>query len=406
MRMKRYLTYMLLLSLPITSGCWDRVEVNDLAFVMATSLDLTEDGKLVSTIQTANLSGSIGGQDGQGKPGGQQGKKFITMTVSGKSTTDLVQKQQEKMSRKLYIAHRSVLIIGERLARHGIRDILDWYGRNPESRLRTFILIAKGKDGRDVLKVAYPLERNPSEGMKEMEKLGFGTSVTLRDFMMASASEGIHPVAGYIEPVTESSMGLKQQEKEQQEPDNLMLKGTAVFKNFKLVGYLDDEESGGLIELTGKFKRGSITADNIPGVPGNVGLKISKVKRKIHPYIRGNKIKFNIALKGEGEVLENNTNLDLSQPQNMKIVQDALSKSLEKRMRRTLTAAQHKYHADIFGFGEAINRSDPKQWKSLKKQWDEKFSEAEFSIAIDLTVRRSGMSGAPLQLKENEVKKE
>ncbi|WP_185703027.1 Ger(x)C family spore germination protein [Paenibacillus rhizophilus] len=400
--MKRYLYFMLLLFLPITSGCWDRVEVNDLAFVMATSLDLTEDGKLVETIQTANLTSE--GQNGQGGAGG--GQKIITMTVTGKNNIDLDQKEQEKMSRKMYIAHRSVLIIGERLAKHGIRDILDWYGRNPESRLRTYILIARGTDGRDVLKVAYPLERNPAVAMKEMEKLGSKTSVTLREFMMVSANEGINPVAGYIEPVTESSMGLKQQEEEQKEPDNLMLKGTAVFKNFKLVGYLDSEETGGLIALTGKFKRGSITAENIPGVPGNVGLNITKEKLHIHPYLRENKIKFNIALKAEGDIFENNTNLDLSQPQNMKIVQDALCKSLEQRMRRTLSAAQNKFHVDIFGFGQAINRSNPKLWKSLKEQWDEKFSEAEFSIAIDLTVRRSGMSGAPLQIKEDEVKKE
>ncbi|MFD1772775.1 hypothetical protein [Paenibacillus rhizophilus] len=58
------------------------------------------------------------------------------------------------------------------------------------------------------------MERNPAVAMKEMEKLGSKTSVTLREFMMVSANEGINPVAGYIEPVTESSMGLKQQEEE------------------------------------------------------------------------------------------------------------------------------------------------------------------------------------------------
>ena len=51
--------------------------------------------------------------------------KFFLISAVGKNTMDLEQKLQQKMSRTLFFSHRSVILIGESLARHGINDILD-----------------------------------------------------------------------------------------------------------------------------------------------------------------------------------------------------------------------------------------------------------------------------------------
>ena len=133
----------------------------------------------------------------------------------------------------LFTAHRSVVFVGERLARHGIKDILDIYTHDPRNRLRTYLMVVKGGDGRDILKAKYPFEQVPIEAVKEMEGLGSEVEVTMRDFFIASSSVGISPVTGVIE--------LEKSEKEMKASSNnkFKLAGAAIFKNFKLAGLFE-----------------------------------------------------------------------------------------------------------------------------------------------------------------------
>ena len=98
------------------------------------------------------------------------------------------------------------------------------------------------------------------------------------------------------------------------------------------------------------------TAD-FPEGNGNVGMILTNTKRTITPEIRGNKIKFNIQLQGEGSLNENNTPLDVGQPKNLELVQKALEKSVEKQVRKFLSKIQKQYKVDIVGFGQEIYRN-------------------------------------------------
>ena len=152
------------------------------------------------------------------------------------------------------------------------------------------------------------------------------------------------------------------------------------------------------------MKNGRITA-TLPEGYGNVGMILSNTKRTITPEIRGSKIKFKVELQGEGSLNENNTPLDVGQPKNLELVTKAMEKSVETQVRKFLSKIQKQYKVDIVGFGQEIYRKEPKQWKTLKDQWDKKFPEAEVSIEVKISIRGSGMAGAPLHLKEKEIKK-
>ena len=42
---------------------------------------------------------------------------------------------------------------------------------------------------------------------------------------------------------------------------------------------------------------------------------------------------------------------------------------MKETINQTIETVQKQYKSDIFGFGEAIHRSNPKEWKKIKKQW-------------------------------------
>jgi hypothetical protein len=50
---------------------------------------------------------------------------------------------QNKMSRMVYVAHSQNIVIGEELAREGVRDVLDFFARAPEARMTQVFIYAE-----------------------------------------------------------------------------------------------------------------------------------------------------------------------------------------------------------------------------------------------------------------------
>jgi spore germination protein KC len=63
---------------------------------------------------------------------------------------------------------------------------------------------------------------------------------------------------------------------------------------------------------------------------------------------------------------------------------------MEETINLTIETAQKQYKSDIFGFGEAIHRSNPKEWKKIKEQWDEEFSEMTANVKVDVKLVHTG----------------
>ncbi|WP_219838306.1 Ger(x)C family spore germination protein [Paenibacillus sp. R14(2021)] len=393
--MRAYLCIGLLCSVWMISGCWDRTEINDLAFISGTSFDLTDTGECcLLSVQIAIPSSSQGGLGGGGS--GQQ-EKFFVLSAVGKNTSDAFQKIQMKSSRRLFTSHRSVIFIGESFGRHGINEVLDVFTHDPRQRLRTYIMVVKGGEGREILQTKYPFEQLPIEAVKEMEGLGTELAVTLRDFFITAASEGISPVMGVIE-AKDYSGGNQEKNK------IFKLAGSALFKDFKIIGFLDSKQTNGFAWATNRKKSGEIDA-SLPNGNGNVGMQLNHAKRTITSRIIGDKIQVKIQLQGEGSLLENNTDLNINRPNNLKLVKQALEKSVETEVREVVADLQKRYKVDAIGFGQEIFRDHPKQWKALKEQWDLKYPQVDLAIGVKLNISGSGMSGTPLQLKEKEIKK-
>ncbi|TMV48034.1 Ger(x)C family spore germination protein [Paenibacillus mesophilus] len=375
----------------ICAACWDRTEINDIALVMASSIDLDEDGRYSGSLQMAIPARQIGNTT-------QKSKRYFVESGAGNGIQQMIMDTQPKLSRRLFVAHRRVLFIGERLAKHGLKDIFDYHGRNPTTRLRTYVLVVKGGEGHDALDIEYPLEFVPTEAVREMELMVGSTAVTMRDLFAAASGEGIQPVLGVIElkPVKEKGKAGATK--------TFDLTGTAVFKDLKLVGYLNGRDTQLMLWVTGKLKDGSLAVE-LPGTEDTVNVKLTEAKRKISPKVENGKVTFAIRLEGKGTVEEDTSHLDFANPDNLHLVENELEKLIGKRMRKMIADVQKTYDSDIFGFGEVLHKKNNKAWRQLKSNWNETFAEAEFTIDTDFVVIRAGMTGPSLQLREQEVVK-
>ncbi|WP_228552692.1 Ger(x)C family spore germination C-terminal domain-containing protein, partial [Paenibacillus polymyxa] len=57
---------------------------------------------------------------------------------------------------------------------------------------------------------------------------------------------------------------------------------------------------------------------------------------------------------------------------------------------QVIRKAQKKYKTDIFGFGNAIHRDNPKLWNKIKKDWDEEFLDMDVEVNVDFKIRGLG----------------
>lgn len=392
--MKRWTLIGMLLVLLINTGCWDRKEINDIGLVMGTGLDLEDNGNIKATLQIA-----VPAPSSQVAGGTKGTEKFFLISAVGKNGIDFNQKIQQKMSRTLFFSHRSIILVGEDLARKGLNDILDMFNRNPRNRLKTYILVVKGKKAGDMLHLEYPYELAPSEALKEMELLwGAGTVVTLRDFLIASASEGTYPTTGVLEPTLYRRSGKKGEDK------MFRINGTAVFKSGKLIDFLNNAETHQLLWFKDNKRTDKITVD-MPGGKGNVGFIITSSKYKINTDAKRNPLKFHVELKANGNLFENNSSLDVTDPGNLEIVKKVIENRVKQDMEAFLSKIQTRYKTDIVGFGQQLQRDNPKKWRTVEKQWDQYFAAAEVSVSVNINISNTGAIGPPLHLKDKEIVK-
>jgi spore germination protein KC len=372
---------LIVLSLLLLSGCWNRTEINDIAIVTAVGLDLLEDDNMRLSLQVA-----VPAQLGQATGPTQRGKSTFIVSELGGTISEAFRRLQEKLPRRIFFSHSRVLIIGEDLARNGVSHILDFYARYQEPRMHSSIIVAKG-NAVDILKQEPTLENVSAEEANELIKRKVGLMISIRDFLDMLLTEGVEPVAPQfvLEPLEVKS---DSQTKEKQ-----AINGAAVFKGDKLVGWMDDVETRGILWLRNEMKQGVITVniDEERG-GGKISTNIIRTESDIVPDLKDGKITITIKTRAEMNVLENASEVNLGDPENIDKLEKEIEKEIKDRMRMTLDKAQGELGSDIFGFGEALYKKYPKEWNNTyKEKWDDEFPELEVIVKPKVFVRRVGL---------------
>lgn len=380
------------------TGCWDLKEIDNLSIVMVSAVDIAENGSGIKiTSQVAVPAGGFGSR-AQGQGGASQ-QGYTTFSAEGKNIHDTMQQLQRIMSRQLFIAHRRVLLIGESLAEKGIKELLDHYTRDPESRLQTYVLITKGSNAGALLHSSVPFETVPGEAVRELVRSKLTRVTTLGTLVNDMVEEGIEPTIGAIELVSRTTppeTGTKEQEMK-----TFRLAGTAVFKEGKLTGYLNMPETRGLQWVRDDIARGTITGE-LPGGE-KISMDLMKADRQLKVFQQDGHLKAILTVHAKGAVHENNSHLDLSQPANLKLAEEALNEIINKRITTVCHKAQKELKSDILGIGLELRRKHPSMWKPVKEDWEAQFTKVDIEVISKVVVTSPGMYGAPAQLKKEEI---
>ncbi|MCQ6561749.1 Ger(x)C family spore germination protein [Paenibacillus mendelii] len=391
----------LCITLILLTGCWDRKEVNDLALVMATGIDKKDDKTIELSIQVfiPRAAGGGGGGGGEGGMSGSGGGTEQTLVRSEVGTTiaDAMSKLQEKIPRKIFWGHGEVFIIGEKLAREGISEHIDFLLRDPEPRVRADMLVSKG-EAKEVLELLPPLERSSAEVLREMAKTRIGIQTTVNDLAQMLAGDSGAAALPWVEILPPNP------DKKKQQQTIPYITGTAVFKKDKMVGRINDKVTRGLLWLRNEIKLATVTITPREA-EGYVSTRMLSSHTVLIPKINDEKWSITVKIETKNDMLQNTTNLSMMNPKLLKAIENGLEKDIVNYVQMALTSGQQKYKADIFGFADAFHRKYPKSWNKTKERWDEIFPEIEVNVEVKAKILRSGMSSEGAVRPENEVRK-
>ncbi|MDB5055482.1 MAG: germination protein GerC family [Bacilli bacterium] len=386
-------------TLPL-SGCWDRMEVNDLALITGASIDKKQGKNIELSVQvfiprSAGSSQGMGAGGGGGGGGGSSSGQTLVRSAEGVTVADAMSKLQEKFPRRIFWGHDEVFIISEELAKAGIRDRIEFMMRYPQVREGAFIFVSKNK-AKDMLELIPPLERSSSEVIRESAKSKIAMKVTLMDLMQRLSGDARAVSLPWIEELPPDPG----KDEKQSIP---YISGTAVFKKDKLVGHINYKQTRGVLWLRNEIELAIVTVAP-KEAEGFVSLNLLRSHTQLIPKIENGTWKMTIKAETEDDIVQNTTTLDFMNPKFSKMLEKELEAGIENNIREALDQVQKKMKADIFGFADAFHRKYPKEWNKVKERWDEVFPTIEISFDIKAHVRRPGKSTVPAGLPEKEVK--
>ncbi|KRE34286.1 Ger(x)C family spore germination protein [Paenibacillus sp. Soil724D2] len=361
------------------TGCWDRTEINDYAFWIGSSIDLNEDGSFKVSAQIAIPSQfrSTGGSKSEKE------KATIVVSATGKSLIETLQNIQEKLPRRIFVGHRRTIFFGEKMARSGIKNAIDQFVRNPDTRLRTDVFMVQGGEGKDALEVSSPFNPFSAVAAVDQDKYCRVGDTVLRDLIVDSTRDGIRPSMPVIEV-------------NKKERNTFIIQKAAMYnKNLEMVGTLGQIDSMDMFWIKGVQRDRYITVDMEHGI---YSIYESNLRSHITSEISDGKLNFVVKLTGNGRILENTTRTNPSSANQLPGIEHEINKKTKEHIEKMIKKVQENYGQDVFGFGEVLHEEHPIVWKSIKNRWDQEFPLASVIVDVRLKIRSTGNIGKSLDL--------
>ncbi|QBP39882.1 Ger(x)C family spore germination protein [Paenisporosarcina antarctica] len=383
--MKKCMFVLLILSFFLT-GCWDRRELNDLGIIIALGIDKVEDEYQVTAQVVVPSENSVKSSTGR--------SPVTLIHANGKTVYEAFRKMTKETPRKIYPGHLQMLVLGEELSREGIGESLELLARDWELRSDFYVVVAKNKSAEEILNVSTTIESIPANKMfntlKTSERAwGATNGITIDELIADLTSEGKEAVLTGIQVIGNQELGSSRQNVESITPAaRIQYDQLAVFKKDKLVGWLTEQESKGYNDITNSVKT-TVTPISCPN-EGKATIEITRLNSEVKGNVSKGKPEVDINIKIEGNVGEVLCQINLSEPETIDEVEKITEKEVEETVNQTVKTLQQQYETDIFGFGEAVHRSNPNEWKKLKEHWEEEFSNLTVNVKVDVKLGRTG----------------
>ncbi len=373
----------------LLSGCWNATEINELEMVIGMAVDKeasTDNVKLTAQIVKPGEMSKPSGKGGGSEPA----KAWWNVSTAMPTIFDAAREITHTTGNKLFVSHSQIVIFSNDIAENGINKYLDFFMRAHGMRPNTLVVISNGKAA-DILEAEFENEKLPAMGLANIIKSGTLTShlleINLQDFSERMLRRTSSPIAPLVSVSVENNKKV------------VDFSGMVVFKTGKLTGHLDKSETRGLLWVMNKVKSGVINVD-APDGKGKVAFEIMKATSETKPEIKNGKIYFDVAIKADTSLVEQNTDENLATLPMFEKLQQLQEDVIRKEIMASLRKSK-ELKCDIYDFGEMLDKKYNREWKELKDNWDEAYQDIELMLEVEVKIRRTDLLTKPVAPKKD-----
>lgn len=383
-----------LLLLVLMTGCWDRKEIEDIGIVLGVGLDETDiettepdkgptsDGKQgehpsLSMIHQFAIPKQFAAKAGMSK------KNYSNLISEVSPVFENIRELSTRAERSPSYEHLRIIVISETLARNiDLNNIINFFMRNTETRRTIPMVVSRGK-ARDAFEQGG-LITNPALRLRELADNYQKTLNMAHEVRLGDMSERLTGKSSFIVPRVDTTT------KEVKYSGAAVIKG----KTAKMIGWLGAKEIAGLNMLKGEKKSLGVITGYDPESGEAIVYEIRKMKSKIKPQVKGDKVTFAVKIETEGKLREDWVNPgNAFEPEFIKRAETATEMSIQKAAEKALSKTQKDFKVDVVGFGKKLSIENPRIWKKMKEDWDEQFSEMQVEIMTKVNIQEFGTKG-------------
>lgn len=368
----------------ICCGCYNYKELNDLAITSAIGIDKTDDGYKV-TAQVVNTQKEGTDNNSSSDP------KIIIYEHTSKTVQEAVRYMVLESPKRLYPNHMQVIIISEDVAKDGILGSLDLFFRDSELQKNFYVLISKDVSANQILKTLTPADSIVSSNIKKSLE---SDSSYLGITELVTYDELINTYLNPNKEISLPSVTLKGKMKGSDKIDNIeqsdsstkvVLSQMAIFKDDKMIGYLDDKQSIALSFIKGKINN-TIIKYKCNG--GYVVVETTNSKSSINVDNKGN---FRIKISGDAAINEVSCDINLENDNSISKINKQVNKEIKKNVNNTIKYVKNNYNSDIFNFLDILYKNQYSLYKKINNDWyKDKFKDSKIDIDVDIKVIEKG----------------
>ncbi|MFB9328513.1 Ger(x)C family spore germination protein [Paenibacillus aurantiacus] len=364
----------------LAAGCFGKQEINELAMVTAVGLDAHGSNQISLSVQIVRPADARGQT---GAPSGGTGEPIYSIQSQGRTIFEAARNLARFSSRRVYWAHNFVIVIGESFARRGIADMIDFFTRNHELRMTTWVVVTPDKAS-EVIATITGMEVVPGEAMDKLfrynEIVAEAPSSNMMRLQEAYLATGTEPVLAKVQ--------LKPRGISNKKPDQfgslkqIVLSGAAVFKGDKMMGWLSPKQARGLLPFLEKVDS-EIAVVNCPDEPGNrTTLELKDLSQSMKPEWVNGRVKLHVKQKINANLVE--LGCAPSYPEIRDKLEAKLKTQMEEQVKNIFDIAQKQYRTDFLKAGQSFHNRYPLEWRKVAAEWDEYFADADVTVQTDV----------------------
>lgn len=370
------------------TGCYDKTELDNLAYVIGIGLDVGEaqngedddnDGENLNITYQIAIPVKIAGENNS------SGKEtYTTYTVSASSLFMGNSIVNTMASKEINLSHINIILYSEEIAKKGLSGHINGLLGNTDIRPKTPVAICRGKASDFFNQITPVLETNPARYYSSIL-----SSFNYTDESIGSELISFYSNAQSIDREASTVIGEISSEElndsdSNENKDKAVFKGLAVFKAGTMIGEIPPKITDAHLLLTNALKRGNVTVKD-PEDENSIATATIRqyTPTKINVDVKDKVPKVDITLFINAHFEASNSTTDYLNPENKlklkKVIQEKITSNIYEYLNEI-----KKLDSDIVGIGKYA-KVKCLTWEDYEDlHWQEIFKNSEFNVKVEV----------------------